>query len=113
MALNMNGGPNWAKNFADSPIIIGDNGHEYYKQPMYYALAHFSRFIEPGSVRIAVKNNINALNVVAFRSQTNATIVILINRFHTSVPMQIFDQNHGIYEDIVPGHSIQTLIWYD
>ncbi|VDM81379.1 unnamed protein product [Strongylus vulgaris] len=41
LCLDMQGGPNWAKNFVDSPIIINATGQEYYKQPMWYALGHF------------------------------------------------------------------------
>ncbi|CAN7939571.1 unnamed protein product, partial [Ixodes hexagonus] len=42
LALDLMGGPNWVKNFVDSPIIVNATGREFYKQPMYYALAHFS-----------------------------------------------------------------------
>ncbi|PAV82933.1 hypothetical protein WR25_00957 [Diploscapter pachys] len=41
LALDLNGGPNWAKNFVDSAIIIDKERQEFYKQPIYYALAHF------------------------------------------------------------------------
>ena len=37
----MEGGPNWVKNFVDSPIIINAEAKEFYKQPMYYAIAQF------------------------------------------------------------------------
>ena len=55
MALNMQGGPSWAKNLVDSPIIVNANANEFYKQPMYYALAHFSRFFRPGSFRVVTE----------------------------------------------------------
>ncbi|XP_014678234.1 PREDICTED: glucosylceramidase-like [Priapulus caudatus] len=41
LALNTNGGPNWAKNFVDSPIIVNAETDEFYKQPTYYAIGHF------------------------------------------------------------------------
>ena len=37
------GGPNWAENTVDAPIIIDAAAGEYYKQPMYYALGHVTR----------------------------------------------------------------------
>lgn len=52
LALDMEGGPNWVKNFVDSPIIVNAKAREFYKQPMYYALGHFSRFFRPGFVRV-------------------------------------------------------------
>lgn len=42
----MEGGPNWVKNFVDSPIIINAEAKEFYKQPMYYAIAQFRYVIK-------------------------------------------------------------------
>lgn len=41
LALDTKGGPNWASNFVDSPIIVNAKADEFYKQPMFYALGHF------------------------------------------------------------------------
>ncbi|KAF8357322.1 hypothetical protein PRIPAC_92317, partial [Pristionchus pacificus] len=53
MALDTQGGFTWAGNYVDAPIVV--DGEEFYKQPMYYAMAHFSKFLKPGSRRAAVK----------------------------------------------------------
>ena len=37
------GGPNWAENVVDSPIIVNEETGEFYKNPSYYALGHVSR----------------------------------------------------------------------
>ena len=34
LALNMAGGPNWVKNFVDSPIIVDAENNVFYKQVM-------------------------------------------------------------------------------
>ena len=41
LALDMNGGPNWANNQVDSPIIVDAERDLFYKQPMFYHLGHF------------------------------------------------------------------------
>lgn len=41
LALDQGGGPNWAKNFVDSPIIVNADDDEFYKQPMFYHIGHF------------------------------------------------------------------------
>ena len=41
LALNTEGGPNWVKNFVDSPIIVSAEKDEFYKQPMFYHMGHF------------------------------------------------------------------------
>lgn len=43
--LDVSGGPSWANISYDAPIIINATAQEFYKQPTYYALAHF-RFEE-------------------------------------------------------------------
>ena len=48
----MNGGPNWAYNYVDAPIIVNEEEDEFYKNPMYYGLAHFSKFLPEKSFRI-------------------------------------------------------------
>ncbi len=40
-ALDEQGGPNWVRNFVDAPVITNATADEFYKQPMFYALAHF------------------------------------------------------------------------
>ncbi|KAL8184501.1 UNVERIFIED_CONTAM: hypothetical protein K2H54_018609, partial [Gekko kuhli] len=41
LALDMKGGPNWLNNLVDSPVIVDPTKDEFYKQPMFYHLAHF------------------------------------------------------------------------
>lgn len=50
LCLDLIGGPNWAKNFVDSPVIVDKAKQTFYKQPMYYAMGHFTKFIPRGSV---------------------------------------------------------------
>lgn len=37
----MMGGPNWVDNNVDSPILVNPSRDEFYKQPMFYHMAHF------------------------------------------------------------------------
>jgi len=45
IALNTNGGPNWNGNYVDSPIIVNSTADEFYKQPMFYVIGHFSKSV--------------------------------------------------------------------
>ncbi|KAK8788549.1 hypothetical protein V5799_021675, partial [Amblyomma americanum] len=83
LALDTEGGPNWAKNFVDSPIIVNSTAQEFYKQPMYYALGHFSKFVPRGSVRIdsSLEGDVAAakLEYAAFKTPDSAAVVIVLN----------------------------------
>ncbi|KAK4317130.1 hypothetical protein Pmani_011764 [Petrolisthes manimaculis] len=51
-ALDTEGGPNWAEGQVDAPIIIDAEKDEFYKQPMYFAMGHFSKYVPGGSVAV-------------------------------------------------------------
>nr|CAD7260895.1 unnamed protein product [Timema shepardi] len=92
LALDPDGGPNWAKNPVDSSIIVNATADEFYKQPMFYALAHFSKFVPPGSVRISLEteNNSNFIENVAFVTEDGIKVIILQNKINgTSTKEQL------------------------
>ncbi|XP_063843985.1 putative glucosylceramidase 3 [Scylla paramamosain] len=83
MALDIDGGPNWAYNFVDSPIIIDEKSSEFYKQPMFYSMGHFSKFIAPGDRLISstVSSGYEHVRVAAFQhgSTDTASTIVLLN----------------------------------
>lgn len=58
MVLDRQGGPNWFKNWCIAPIIADPTTDEIYKTPLYYIMAHFSKFMRPGSVRIGCSQSV-------------------------------------------------------
>eukprot|EP00924_Labyrinthula_sp_SR-Ha-C_P016706 snap_masked-scaffold_6-processed-gene-12.14-mRNA-1 protein AED:0.02 eAED:0.02 QI:0/-1/0/1/-1/1/1/0/578 len=90
LALDMSGGPNWANNQVDAPILVDTEEGIFYKQPMYYAMAHFSAFIPPGAVRLGIQDTdigfigwFKDLEVVAFRkSATSEECIMIIANDH-------------------------------
>ena len=81
MALDTTGGPTYLKNYLDSPIIVNATAQEFYKQPIFYALAHFSKFVPPGSRKILLNPSTNTkVESVAFLRPDNIVAVVLLNR---------------------------------
>lgn len=121
LVLDMKGGPNWADNLVDAPILVDIKKQIFYKQPMYYYLGHFSKFIRPESKLLASRSNgLFPLEEVAYQVPAHnnlpATIVVVVlNRDITdriyfikddSIPTQKKYLNMSI-----PAHSIQTIIY--
>lgn len=81
LALDLEGGPNWVENFVDAPIIVNATSGEFYKQPIYYVLAHFSKYIPRGSVRVQVTKSAASANIhtAAFLRPDGAIAVVLYN----------------------------------
>jgi len=112
LVLNMEGGPNWVKNFVDSPIIADFENKVFYKQPTFYHMGHFSRFVEPGSVRIsATFNQKTSLECIAFITPSNAHVLIVLNREEVSVTIQISEEGISNFIHVIPPRSIQTFKW--
>uniref|UniRef100_A0A8R1V4Z2 Glucosylceramidase n=1 Tax=Pristionchus pacificus TaxID=54126 RepID=A0A8R1V4Z2_PRIPA len=113
IALDTEGGPTWAKNFVDSPIIVNATADEFLKQPMHYAMAHFSRFLRPGSRRIQsstvdVDDERVMHTAFVFDGQRIVTILNTVN-----VEKEIAIEEVGgtaINVNIEP-NSITTVIW--
>lgn len=110
----MNGGPSYANNSVDAQIILSEDGQEMYKQPTFYAMAHFSKFILRGSVRIAAniltpsKSRIKSL---AFLRPDNKIVVILFNRSKKAVLVTIKDTSKGKFNIHLKPKSINTLVY--
>ncbi|KUF84904.1 Glucosylceramidase [Phytophthora nicotianae] len=55
LILDHTGGPNHKDNVCDAAIIVTEGGDDYFVQPMYYFIQHFSKFLPPGSRRVKTK----------------------------------------------------------
>ncbi|KAG7376292.1 hypothetical protein PHYPSEUDO_013794 [Phytophthora pseudosyringae] len=87
LVLNTTGGPTWIDNLVDSPILIDEvGGAEFYKQPMFYAMGHFSKFLPADSVRVSLTTSLSAsstlakVDSVAFLTPDDQVVLILSNR---------------------------------
>ena len=115
MALDLLGGPNWANNFVDAPIIVNASSSEYLKQPIYFAMGHFAKFLVRDSVRIHqdVKNaDEDNIMTLTFQRPDGARVVTVLNKQPHSIIAQIHDPQNGYVDFNVKANSLQTLVWY-
>jgi len=95
MVLDETGGPSWIGASTDASIIANASADEFYKQPMYYVLAHFSKFVRPGAIRVgstvtsdegrnlgcrAVGSTKNLCATASLDPATGQVTVVLMNR---------------------------------
>ena len=76
------GGPNWVGNFVDAPIIVDEQQKLFYKNPMWYALGHISRFAPATSIKIGleVENMPKKMSAVALQRPDGGIAVVVLNR---------------------------------
>ncbi|KAL3287230.1 hypothetical protein HHI36_001707 [Cryptolaemus montrouzieri] len=112
LALNINGGPTYIDTFIDSSILVNATAQEFYKQPMYYAIGHFSKFIPENSVRIDLSPSIEQLPIVAVTTPepANKTVLVILNKFDNSQSISFQDGSDYINLNL-EGKSITTVIF--
>ena len=83
MVLDRQGGPNWKKNWCIAPVIVDPDKDEVYFTPLYYVMAHFSKFIRPGAKVVEVKNQDKNLQITAAENPDQSIAVIVFNEGET------------------------------
>ncbi|XP_069690290.1 lysosomal acid glucosylceramidase-like [Periplaneta americana] len=112
LALDMKGGPNYINNALDSPIIVNSTADEFYKQPMFYAMAHVTTFVPPGSQRIAISDsNRKTIKRAAFLTDEGNIVIVILNRDYQKVHCVITDEYHRYIRILIPAHSIHTIVY--
>ncbi|MBT8276814.1 MAG: glycosyl hydrolase family 30 [Bacteroidia bacterium] len=80
MVLDKQGGPNWFKNWCIAPVIVDPDSDEVYFTPLYYTMAHFSKYMRPGAKVIDVdKPDIEKFMVTAATNPDNSIAVVIFN----------------------------------
>jgi len=109
MVLDRQGGPNWFKNWCGAPVIVDPVKDEVYFTPLYYTMAHFSKYIRPGAEVIGVENADKALMVTAAKNPDGSIAVVIFNEGKSSIDFTLM-----LGEDTVKvkihQHAIQTII---
>lgn len=109
ICLNAQGGPNYAGNFCEAPIICNiETGEISYKLSFYY-IDHFSRYIHPGACRIATTVYTSDLEQVAFQNEDGSIVVVILNRMLQAKEVSLRISG-SLIDAQVPPESISTIL---
>ncbi|WP_340106317.1 glycoside hydrolase family 30 protein [Rhodohalobacter sp. 8-1] len=108
MVLNRQGGPNWAENWCLAPVIVDPELDEVYFTPLYYTMAHFSKYIRPGATRIGFENSDENLLLTAVENPDGSMAVVLLNQEEDSKGIEL-DLNGKTVSFAIHGKAIQTV----
>ena len=109
MVLDKQGGPNWFKNWCAAPIIVDPDNDEVYYTPLYYVMAHFSKYIRPGAEVIKVKNNNKNIQITAAENPDGSIAVVVFNESKQQQEFNLFlgDKSQEI---VISKRAIQTIV---
>lgn len=109
MVLDRQGGPNWKKNWCIAPVIVDPDKDEVYLTPLYYVMAHFSKFIRPGAKVLKVKNPDKSLQITAAENPDKSVAVVVFNEGLTEKTYTL--KLHSLNKTIrIAPQAIQTVV---
>ncbi|MBT3208066.1 MAG: glycoside hydrolase family 30 protein [Bacteroidetes bacterium] len=109
MVLDRQGGPNWFKNWCVAPVIVDPELDEVYFTPLYYTIAHFSKFIKPNSERIGFENTDKDLMLTAVKNPDGSIVVIVLNMSLKAKNFKLSIEDKQAEVKISP-QAIQTIV---
>ena len=109
MVLDKQGGPNWFKNWCVAPVIVDPEKDEVYLTPLYYTMAHFSKFMRPGAVKIGCTINHKDLMTTAVKNPDGTIAVVIFNPTMEKHNLEI-KLNNKIKMISIDAKALQTII---
>ncbi len=109
MVLDTQGGPNWFKNWCVAPVIVDIEKDAVYFTPLYYTMAHFSKFIRPGAVKIGCAINSKEVVSTAAKNPDGSIAVVIFNPTDDafSIEIKLNNQNKKI---AINAKALQTIV---
>lgn len=109
MVLNKQGGPNWFENWCGAPVLVDVETDEVYYTPIYYVMAHFSKFIRPGAVRIGLDVGDESLQATAAQNPDGSIVVVAFNEGELSRHFRL-ELNGSSTNISLESRSLQTIV---
>jgi len=115
LVLDIYGRPQWVGWSSESPLVVNSTAKEYYKDPKFYVLGQFTKFLAPDSQRIDItSHNTNKdFSFVAFVRPDNSIVIIAYNIGNNAIDFVIDDPNNGKTATKIAAHSVQTYIYWN
>jgi glucosylceramidase len=118
LILDEHGGPwlvspihgNPEDNIQHPVVVIDGKTHQVTYTGCFYYLAHFSKFVRPGSVRLAVTGQAKGARCLAFKSPEGGLIAELINSRDASSEVNLDFGPQTLHVEL-PAYSITTCLW--
>ncbi|UPQ80868.1 glycosyl hydrolase family 30 [Flavobacterium azooxidireducens] len=109
MVLDRQGGPNWFKNWCVAPVIVDQEKDEVYFTPLYYVMAHFSKFMRPGAEKIGCTINNEELMTTAVKNPDGSIAVVVFNPTEKPKSIQLNIGNQ-IKNTTISAKALQTIV---
>ena len=112
LALDEHHGPHFGGcDACKGVVIINSRTGAISRNDEYYALAHFSRFVLPGAVRVESTKTDGGIANVAFQNASDGSIVLVVVNSHTDARPISVAQGKMRFDYTLPAGSVATFVW--
>jgi glucosylceramidase len=109
LVLNAQGGPNHTGNYCDAPVLYDVENSKVETKLSYHYIGHFSRYLQPGAVRIGKTVYTAELEACAFQNPDDSLVCVVLNQSEKELPFTL--RLHGKTCCLsAPANSIQTAL---
>ena len=91
-----------------APILFDTEKKELVFTPIYYYIGHFSKYVRPGSKRIATTKYSEHIHVIAFKNPDNGIVLVMMNTADSTLPAVVRHNDVCTSMKLEP-HSITTV----
>lgn len=109
LLLDAKGGPNHVGNFCEAPVMLTEDGQDFAVMSEYYYIGQFSRWIQPGAVRLGASSWCAEVEVTAFENSDGSLATVLLNRTEHDLPISLTRDGQKGYGFTLTAHSICTI----
>ena len=112
LALDENHGPHFGGcATCKGMVTIDSRTGAVSRNDEYYAIAHFSRFVLPGALRVRSTDTDKGIANVAFQNSVDGSIVLVMVNSNTDARhVSVADDATG-FEYTMPAQSVATFVW--
>lgn len=110
LLLDAAGGPNHVGNFCEAPLMLDGRGG-FLRQPSYYAIGHFSRYLTPGSVQLAHSVWDSRMEATVFRRPDGSRAAVLLNRTGAEQTLRVTEDGSHAWQITLGAGALGTLCW--
>lgn len=110
LLLDAQGGPNHVGNFCEAPVRLNKDASDFRYQNSYYYIGQFSRYIQPGAVRIENSSYSTELEATTFQNPDGSLATVFLNRTDWELPVSLTQDAKTGYNFALAPHTIATLL---
>jgi glucosylceramidase len=111
LVLDQNGLPRHDPNTGcASSVYIDFTNNSVHYNPSYYYMAHFSKYIRPGAMRINCTNAVANLEATTFINNNGRIVIVALNRTANPISFKI-KQGSQIIKPTIPAQAIMDFIF--